>query len=144
MSGTGGGGALGHVCVAGWARYALAVAGSMLHNAQQCSFFVCVVIAVCSVSSNHLVFSCMYCQGLRYVYCASCIPELRLQPHIGEQTTKMMGLLGALDFSKNPSSCDVVHYMVSIRANKVQFFEQVHALLEIVYGVQLEICLTIR
>ncbi len=77
----------------------------------------------------------MYCQVLRYVDCAACTPDLGLHCSTGGHTTKLIGLLGSLDFSKNPSSCDVVHYMVSIRANKVQFFEQVHALLEIVYGV---------
>jgi hypothetical protein len=45
------------------------------------------------------------------------------------------GLLGALDFSKDSSSCDVVAYMDSMNASKVQVFEQAHALLEIVCGV---------
>jgi hypothetical protein len=69
------------------------------------------------------------------VCCAACTPELRLQYRIGGHITKMMDLIGALDFSKDPSSCDVVAYMVSISASKVQVFEQPHALLEIVYGV---------
>jgi hypothetical protein len=46
----------------------------------------------------------------------------------GGHTTEMMGLLGALDFSKYHPRVYVVANTDSISASKVQAFEQAHAL----------------
>ncbi len=53
----------------------------------------------------------------------------------GGHTTEMMGLLGALNFSKYYPCVYVVASVDSSRASKVRAFERAHALLEIVYGV---------
>ena len=96
------------VLVLGWAALRILQSRSVRHH----SVRACIVMG-----SGMCVLCCMHARPA------------------GGHTTEMMGLIGALDFSKDPSSCDVVAYMVSIGASKVQIFEQAHALLEIVCGV---------
>jgi hypothetical protein len=86
MSGTGGGARL-TLCVSGRASCALACCGGVYaphNNARACSVLLCIL-------QSHSVHRCLYCQGLRYVCCAVCTPELSLQYRTGGHTIEMMG-----------------------------------------------------
>ncbi len=108
----------------------------MLHNTQHARPCVCCARAVLGCSA-HLPITLgppargahMYRYGLRYV-CAVLHqwPELRMQCRTGGHTSEMMGLLGALDFSKYHPRVYVVANTDGISASKVQAFEQAHAL----------------
>ncbi len=113
----------------------LAVAVPMLHDTQQCSSSCLLCSAVLLyIIQSHLVHGCMYCNGsgMWTVLCAYQNSDTAL-PH-RRTHNEDDGLLGALNFSKYHPRVHVVANTVRTGASKVQVFEQVHALLEIVYG----------